>query len=83
MKHIFKSFKSKKEENTQEAEIAELPEDTDGEMRLEKFYSYFIYSNIGNEIIGDIKLTEEQANKLNEINRRDGTYRQDIAFLRK
>ena len=42
-----------------------------------------IYSNKDNQIIGEIELTYDQASKLNEVNRRDGVYRQDIVFLRK
>ena len=58
-------------------------EENNGTKKTEVFYPYMIYSNKDNQIIGEIELTYDQASKLNEVNRRDGVYRQDIVFLRK
>lgn len=50
--------------------------------RTVELIPHFVYSNTTNEIIGEIYLTEDQANKLNEFMKYKGPYNQDIAFLR-
>lgn len=46
-----------------------------------KLIPHFVYSNSENRILGEILLTEEQANELNHCMRYKGIRNQDIAFL--
>lgn len=55
----------------------------DGVSRTEVFYSYLIYSNTDNKMIGSIYLTENQAYTLNQLmKRRFNKENPDIAFIR-
>ena len=83
---FLKFFKLGKEKhnNDEDNTIEEyISKDDKGVTKTETFYPFIIYSNKDNQTIGEIELTDEQSYKLNEINRRDGVYRQDIVFLRK
>lgn len=54
-----------------------------GVVREETFYSYLIYSNKENNLIGSIYLTENQAYSLNQLmKRRFNKENPDIAFIR-
>lgn len=86
MIHFLKFFKADNSDDSSPELVDNTileDEENNGTKKTEVFYPYMIYSNKDNQIIGEIELTYDQASKLNEVNRRDGVYRQDIVFLRK
>lgn len=91
-KHILASyvrkvnpFGYKNEEHMSTADFTEVPvvDNDEGIVRKEKFYSYFIYSNKENKMIGCIYLTENQAYTLNRLMKlRFNKENPDISFIR-
>lgn len=90
MKHFLKSFllKNKNDIDGKELSTHHIDEilkqsESDGTEKTEIFYVYSVFSNKENRVICEMELTCEQEMKLNEINRRNGIFNQDIVFLRK
>lgn len=90
MKHFLKSFllKNKNDIDSKELSTHHIDEilkqsELEGTEKTEIFYVYSVFSNKENSVICEMELTHEQEMKLNEINRRNGIFNQDIVFLRK
>lgn len=90
MKHFLKSFllKNKNDIDSKELSTHHIDEilkqsESEGTEKTEIFYIYSVFSNKENRVICEMELTHEQEMKLNEINRRNGIFNQDIVFLRK
>ena len=90
MKHFLKSFLLKNKNNIDSKELSThhideilKQSESEGTEKTEIFYVYSVFSNKENRVICERELTYEQEMKLNEINRRNGIFNQDIVFLRK
>lgn len=90
MKHFLKSFLLKNKNNIDSKELSThhideilKQSESEGTEKTEIFYVYSVFSNKENRVICEMELTCEQEMKLNEINRRNGIFNQDIVFLRK